>query len=151
MARYLAQIVVLGAKAVGRALVKTMRQEIEALQEAARLQESLRASASSATSGRDAAVKGMTLVEAQQILNVQDLADRQAIDTHYRHLFLANDKSSGGTFYLQSKVFRAKERIDQELSRLTEMAPADPHSPPAAPTAAPFPIQSQKKENESGH
>lgn len=27
-----------------------------------------------------------------------------------------NDKAKGGSFYLQSKVFRAKERIDQELA-----------------------------------
>lgn len=26
-----------------------------------------------------------------------------------------NDKSKGGSFYLQSKVFRAKERLDEEL------------------------------------
>lgn len=26
-----------------------------------------------------------------------------------------NDKSKGGSFYLQSKVFRAKERIDYEI------------------------------------
>lgn len=26
-----------------------------------------------------------------------------------------NDKAKGGSFYLQSKVFRAKERIDHEL------------------------------------
>lgn len=33
----------------------------------------------------------------------------------YEHLFAVNDKAKGGSFYLQSKVFRAKERIDQEL------------------------------------
>lgn len=27
-----------------------------------------------------------------------------------------NDKTKGGSFYLQSKVFRAKERIDEELA-----------------------------------
>lgn len=26
-----------------------------------------------------------------------------------------NDKAKGGSFYLQSKIFRAKERIDQEF------------------------------------
>jgi mitochondrial import inner membrane translocase subunit TIM16 len=26
-----------------------------------------------------------------------------------------NDKAKGGSFYLQSKVFRAKERLDEEL------------------------------------
>ncbi|KAI8035255.1 mitochondrial import inner membrane translocase subunit Tim16 [Drosophila gunungcola] len=114
MARYLAQIVYLGAQVVGRALVKTVRQEIEVCQEAARIQKTRRANAPST---RDVAVKGMTLVEAQQILNVKDLSDHQAIEAHYQHLFRANDKPSGGTFYIQSKVFRAKERIDQELAQ----------------------------------
>jgi import inner membrane translocase subunit TIM16 len=31
----------------------------------------------------------------------------------YEHLFQANEKS--GSFYLQSKVFRAKERLEQEF------------------------------------
>jgi mitochondrial import inner membrane translocase subunit TIM16 len=30
-------------------------------------------------------------------------------------LFGVNDKAKGGSFYLQSKIFRAKERIDEEL------------------------------------
>lgn len=36
----------------------------------------------------------------------------------YEHLFKLNEKSNGGSFYLQSKVFRAKERIDQELQEI---------------------------------
>ncbi|XP_017116170.1 mitochondrial import inner membrane translocase subunit tim16 [Drosophila elegans] len=135
MARYLAKIVYLGAQVVGRALVKTLRQEIEVCQEAARIQETLRANA---PSDRDVAVKGMTLVEAQQILNVKDLSDRQAIEAHYQHLFRANDKNSGGTFYIQSKVFRAKERIDQEL--------AQTHDHRSASSTAPSQSQFQTKE-----
>lgn len=57
---------------------------------------------------------GITLEEAQQILNVSKL-DPEEIQKNYDHLFSVNDKSKGGSFYLQSKVFRAKERIDQEL------------------------------------
>lgn len=56
----------------------------------------------------------MTLEEAQQILNVSKL-DPQDIQKNYEHLFNVNDKSKGGSFYLQSKVFRAKERLDQEV------------------------------------
>ena len=33
----------------------------------------------------------------------------------FEHLFQVNDKSKGGSFYVQSKVVRAKERIDQEI------------------------------------
>lgn len=57
----------------------------------------------------------MTLDEAKQILNVSDLKSLEQITKNYEHLFAVNDKAKGGSFYLQSKVFRAKERIDQEL------------------------------------
>lgn len=49
-----------------------------------------------------------------QILNVDKL-DPKEVQKKYEHLFNINEKSKGGTFYLQSKVFRAKERIDYEL------------------------------------
>lgn len=52
-----------------------------------------------------------------QILNVTKLEPKE-IQEKYDHLFNLNDKSKGGSFYLQSKVFRAKERIDQELQDL---------------------------------
>lgn len=57
---------------------------------------------------------GMTLEEAQQILNVNSL-DPEDVEKSYEHLFGMNEKSKGGSFYLQSKIFRAKERIDGEL------------------------------------
>lgn len=57
---------------------------------------------------------GITLEEAQQILNVSKL-DPEEVQKQYEHLFNMNDKAKGGSFYLQSKVFRAKERIDHEL------------------------------------
>ena len=56
----------------------------------------------------------MTLEEAQQILNVNSL-DPEDVQKSYEHLFGMNDKSKGGSFYLQSKIFRAKERIDGEI------------------------------------
>lgn len=55
----------------------------------------------------------MTLEEAQQILNVEKI-DPEEVQKSYEHLFEMNDKAKGGSFYLQSKVFRAKERIDEE-------------------------------------
>lgn len=56
----------------------------------------------------------MTLEEAQQILNVNKV-DPEEAQKSYDHLFEVNDKAKGGSFYLQSKVFRAKERIDEEI------------------------------------
>ena len=57
----------------------------------------------------------MTLEEATQILNLEKL-EPEEIKKQYEHLFNMNDKSKGGSFYLQSKVFRAKERIDEEIN-----------------------------------
>ncbi|XP_043830921.1 mitochondrial import inner membrane translocase subunit TIM16 isoform X1 [Dromiciops gliroides] len=59
-------------------------------------------------------LSGLSLQEAQQILNVSKLS-REEIQKNFDHLFKVNDKSVGGSFYLQSKVVRAKERLDEEL------------------------------------
>ncbi|XP_055849305.1 mitochondrial import inner membrane translocase subunit Tim16 [Episyrphus balteatus] len=112
MAKYLAQIIVLGGQAIGRAFAKALRQEIQASQEAAK-----RAGGGQQGQNRAAANArtGMTLEEAKQILNLNDLKPEE-IQKSFEHLFQMNDKAKGGSFYLQSKVFRAKERIDQELA-----------------------------------
>ncbi|XP_055639639.1 mitochondrial import inner membrane translocase subunit Tim16 [Toxorhynchites rutilus septentrionalis] len=110
MAKYIAQIIVLGTQIVGRAFARALKQEYAASQEAAK-----RAGGGMEGQNRVTAnlKMGMTLEEAQQILNVSKL-DRELVQKNYDHLFQVNDKSKGGSFYLQSKVFRAKERIDQE-------------------------------------
>ncbi len=46
---------------------------------------------------------GMTLDEAKQILNVDRLS-LEEVEAQYKHLFEANDKAKGGSFYIQSKV-----------------------------------------------
>lgn len=68
---------------------------------------------------------GITLEEAMQILNVNKL-DPEEVKKSYEHLFAVNDKAKGGSFYLQSKVFRAKERIDKELKINPEVKQEEP-------------------------
>lgn len=112
MAKYIAQIIVLGTQVVGRAFARALKQEINASQAAAK-----RSTANAGQTHKqrmDNLKTGLTLEEAQQILNVNDM-DAEQIQKNYDHLFTMNDKSKGGSFYLQSKVFRAKERLDQEL------------------------------------
>ncbi|KAI5645826.1 pam16 domain-containing protein [Phthorimaea operculella] len=111
MAKYIAQIIVLGAQVVGRAFARALKQEIAASQEAAKragggAEGSRRAAANAST--------GLTLEEAMQILNVDKL-DAEKLRKNYEHLFNVNDKAKGGSFYLQSKIVRAKERIDAEF------------------------------------
>lgn len=61
---------------------------------------------------------GISLQESVQILDVKQPLDREQIEKRFKHLFEINDKSKGGSFYLQSKVYCAKQRIDEELRRL---------------------------------
>ena len=42
--------------------------------------------------------------EAIDILNVDKKLDAAEVEAKYKHLFEANDRSKGGSFYLQSKV-----------------------------------------------
>lgn len=69
----------------------------------------------------------MTLEEAKQILNITDedflgsKVSEGSLQKNYDHLFAVNDRSKDGSFYLQSKVFRAKERIDQEIQLVNNM------------------------------
>ncbi|XP_045465896.1 mitochondrial import inner membrane translocase subunit tim16-B [Harmonia axyridis] len=112
MAKYIAQIIVVGAQVVGRAFARAIKQEIEASQEAAK-----RMGNGKTRTERLANHKlGLSLDEAKQILDVSNL-DKEEILKRYDHLFKVNDKSTGcGSFYLQSKIVRAKERLDLELN-----------------------------------
>lgn len=122
MAKYIAQIIVVGAQVVGRAFARALRQEIAASQEAAR-----RAGGGErgARRAHGDAVTGLTLDEAMQILNVSQL-ERDQVEQNYQHLFDANDKTRGGSFYLQSKIVRAKERLDRELADKQDTASPSP-------------------------
>ncbi|SPP84285.1 mitochondrial import inner membrane translocase subunit Tim16 [Drosophila guanche] len=133
MAKYLAQIIVLGAQAVGRAFTKALRQEIAASQEAARRAGGGKQGDKTAESNLRT---GMTVEEAKQILNVDDLKNVDCIVKNYEHLFSVNERGKGGSFYLQSKVFRAKERLDQELKA---QRPHPPKDDPAAEAEAEAP------------
>lgn len=116
MAKYIAQIIVLGAQVVGRAFARALKQEIAASQEAAKRAgggpEGTRRAAANASTG-------LTLEEAMQILNLDKL-EKDKIVKNYEHLFQANEKAKGGSFYLQSKIVRAKERIDEEFKQVKE-------------------------------
>lgn len=129
MAKYIAQLIVLGGQVVGRAFARALKQEIAASQEAAKRNQN-RSGESRAATARTGEyqgwlcqqlinlnltlLEGITLEEAQQILNINNL-DPEDAKKNFEHLFAMNDKAKGGSFYLQSKVFRAKERIDEEL------------------------------------
>lgn len=116
MAKFIAQIILAGSQIVARAFTRALREEIAASQDAARrLGNNPKSRAE-----RLANVKtGITLEEAKQILNVDDKLDPEDVESRYSSLFKNNERSSGGSFYIQSKVVRAKERIDEEFKSRT--------------------------------
>ena len=67
----------------------------------------------------------MTVEEAMKILNIEDIHDAEKLQASYERLFEMNEKTKGGSFYLQSKVYRAKERIDDELKSASSSTGAD--------------------------
>ncbi|XP_015116240.1 mitochondrial import inner membrane translocase subunit Tim16 [Diachasma alloeum] len=123
MAKYIAQIIVLGTQVVGRAFARALRQEIAASQEAAK-----RAGGGSQGAKRAAANArtGLSLEEALKILNVERPDQKELIEKNYKYLMEANDRVKGGSFYLQSKIVRAKERIDEELQHSHKTTGAEP-------------------------
>ncbi len=80
-------------------------------------------------SNADAATRktGMTLDEATQILNLEKGAIKQEeLQAKYDTMFKANDPAAGSSFYLQSKIFRAKERLDMEFGSGSGSSTASP-------------------------
>ncbi|XP_052076468.1 mitochondrial import inner membrane translocase subunit tim16-B-like isoform X1 [Mytilus californianus] len=119
MAKYLIQIVTAGAQVVGRAFVRAVREEHQAYKHAASRHGGQSGSSQSKQEARKAAINdtftGMSLQEARQILNVKEDVDYESLVKNYSHLFEVNDKIKGGSLYIQSKVVRAKERLDMEM------------------------------------
>lgn len=62
---------------------------------------------------------GLTLDEACRILNVSPPkggeANIEQTTERFKKLFDLNDPKKGGSFYLQSKILRARERIELEV------------------------------------
>ncbi|CAJ0749944.1 5714_t:CDS:2, partial [Entrophospora sp. SA101] len=117
MARVIAQIIVIGSQILGKAFIEAYKQAV------ANASRNSGAAVNNGGGGSsrvlDALTRktGMTIDEACQILNVKkDIMNTDQITKNFDHLFKVNNTSTGGSFYIQSKVFRAKERIDMELA-----------------------------------
>ncbi|CAO4371647.1 unnamed protein product [Caenorhabditis nigoni] len=116
------KVALAAGEAVTKALTRAVRDEIRQTQQAAARHAAATGQSPSETkeNANANAKLGISLEESLQILNVKTPLNREDVEKHYEHLFAINDKAKGGTFYLQSKVYRAKERIDEELSRLEQ-------------------------------
>ncbi|KAI4197428.1 MAG: hypothetical protein LQ350_005921 [Teloschistes chrysophthalmus] len=117
--RFITQAVVVGARVFGRAFAEAYRQ-------ASASSKYSRAAIDSGTPSyaNNLTSSGLTLDEACQILNVRSpqggKADMEEVMERFKRLFDVNDPTKGGSFYLQSKILRARERIELEVRQTQE-------------------------------
>lgn len=119
--RIIAQVVIVGTQVFGKAFISAWKQ--------AAANSSRVASESGSHTVKDAVSRstGITVEEACQILNLKkESVTLEEVLKRHETMFANNDPAKGGSFYLQSKVFRAKERMEMEFSTgaAAEEAPA---------------------------
>ncbi|KAK9918236.1 hypothetical protein WJX75_002449 [Coccomyxa subellipsoidea] len=100
--RLLANLIVAGGGILIRAAAQAYKQAIVNAQRSGVTAESVKA----ATKARQ-----MTLEEAEKILGIDSKMSYDEVLKKYNHLFERNEKE--GTFYIQSKVYRARLAIER--------------------------------------
>lgn len=115
--RILANLIVAGGSALLRAASQAYRQAIVNAQRTGVAQE---AAANGAAAKTMWGKKVMTVEEARQVLGVDASATYSEVYARYEKLFESNEK--GGSFYLQSKIYRAREALDGEYDEATVKA-----------------------------
>ncbi|KAG5520264.1 hypothetical protein PMAC_001343 [Pneumocystis sp. 'macacae'] len=61
---------------------------------------------------------GVTIPEACQILNIKKMPiELSDVIEKYEYLYKINDPKNGGSLYLQTKIFWAKERLKLDISQ----------------------------------
>uniref|UniRef100_A0A7R9U2F3 Mitochondrial import inner membrane translocase subunit TIM16 n=1 Tax=Pinguiococcus pyrenoidosus TaxID=172671 RepID=A0A7R9U2F3_9STRA len=105
-ARLLAQAMIMGGTMFSRAFLKAYQEAVKNAQ---------KGGAGAAAQGAIRRLK-MQESEALGILNLKKPeVNAHAIQERFQHLYDVNDPSKGGSFYLQSKVFRAKEVLEYQM------------------------------------
>ncbi|KAJ5082106.1 Pam16-domain-containing protein [Penicillium argentinense] len=117
--RIVSQVIVTGARVFGRAFAEAYKQA-----QAAGKHNAGKKGGSAFTGS------GITLDEACKILNVKPPGGGaetsvEHVMERFKKLFDLNDPQKGGSFYLQSKILRARERIEMELRQAERKAAQD--------------------------
>ena len=104
--RIITQVVITGSRVLGRAFAEAYKQASASSQYAKAQAKNNPGAANTFAS------HGLTLEEACKILNVKPPQKGQAnmedVMERFKKLFDSNDPKKGGSFYLQSKVLRAR-------------------------------------------
>ncbi|KAK5780724.1 import motor complex subunit PAM16 PWA37_003375 [Arxiozyma heterogenica] len=112
--RAIVQVIITGAQVFGKAFSAAYKQAAA---------QSVKQSATQANRRRTAKEEygGITLDESCKILNIEpnnsDSFSLDNINKRFNYLFDVNSKDKGGSFYLQSKIYRAAERLKWELKQ----------------------------------
>ncbi|CRG86748.1 Mitochondrial import inner membrane translocase subunit tim16 [Talaromyces islandicus] len=111
--RILTTIVLTGSRVFGRAFVEAYKQASASSKYAAEIKKG------NVTGASTYASNGLTLDEACRILNVKPPqggeAQMENVMERFKKLFDLNNPEKGGSFYLQSKILRARERLEMEV------------------------------------
>lgn len=116
--RIVTQVFITGARVFGRAFTEAYRH--------ASASQKYQAATGIKSGGGMGSNAGLTLDEACKILNVSPpkggKANLDQVTERFKKLFDQNDPKKGGSFYLQSKVLRARERIEMEVREAARAA-----------------------------
>lgn len=105
-AKILANLIVMGGGILARAVVQAYRQALTNASKNGVAQETIQNTIRKAK---------ITEQEARQILGVTEEMSWEEITKKYEKMFENNAKS--GSFYLQSKIYRAKECLEQTIKK----------------------------------
>ncbi len=118
--RIITQVVLTGSRVLGRAFAEAYRQAAASQKYAGQ------AAKNNPGATNNLPSSGLTLDEACKILNVKPpqggKANMEDVMERFKKLFDVNDPKKGGSFYLQSKVLRARERIELEVREAEGMS-----------------------------
>ncbi|KAL0934045.1 mitochondrial import inner membrane translocase subunit tim16 [Colletotrichum truncatum] len=123
--RLITQVVFVGSRIIGRSFAAAYKQA----QASSEYQRAQAKSGNGAATAKSNGVAGMTIDEACKILNVDAPKDGASnageVMERFKRLFDANDPKKGGSFYLQSKILRARERLEKEIGPIVEKEEID--------------------------
>ena len=121
--RILAQVIFTGTRVVGRAFAEAYKQASASSKYAAA------ASKDNPQAVHNISSSGLTLDEACKILNVKPpqggVTNMENVMERFKRLYDLNEPKKGGSFYLQSKILRARERIELEVREAERKAAMD--------------------------
>ncbi|KAG4302959.1 hypothetical protein PCANB_000752 [Pneumocystis canis] len=114
------QIIVVGVQVLGRAFIQAYKQMAvnAALKHAKNNGYGFSKEVNDIDTNILSQKTGITVSEACQILNIKKIPIKLSdVIEKYEYLYKTNDPKNGGSLYLQSKIFWAKERLKIDLSQ----------------------------------